>query len=181
MLPHPPSPDERSGPLGLWVFLVSESGLFLSLWVGTVILRLTHLAVRSALEPQVPFSTGVALSALVCLASVAASDSATSKDIHRTRTGWFLSMLLTLAFLALQLASWRATGRAGLHLGPSVYASSYYVATAVHAAHVLAGLLWLAWAGVRRDLKTRMADSALYFRFLAATQLVTLGVVYGGA
>jgi cytochrome c oxidase subunit 3 len=96
------------------------------------------------------------------------------------------TMVLGVAFLAAQLATWTAMRARGLFPSSGVYGSVFFAFTGFHALHVLGGLLVLAVVtvgAVRRQAQAAPALrparlTALYWDFLAAIWLLMYLSIY---
>ena len=94
---------------------------------------------------------------------------------ERSGSGWLLATLaLGLIFVAGQYAAWRQLSAQGLYLSTNPNSSFFYVLTAVHAFHLLCGVLALAWlvtlrVGKRSTMRRRSFEStAIYWHFMTA-------------
>src|SRR5277367_734950 len=101
--------------------------------------------------------------------------------LERSGSSWLLATLaLGLIFVAGQYAAWRQLSAQGLYLSTNPNSSFFYVLTAVHAIHLLAGVLALAWLlglrlGKRSTMRRRSFEStAIYWHFMAALWLYLL-------
>ncbi|BAS25961.1 cytochrome c oxidase subunit 3 [Limnochorda pilosa] len=82
-----------------------------------------------------------------------------------------VATLLGILFVLGQLAAWRQLAAAGVFLASNPHASFFYVLTAVHAAHVLAGLGWLIVGAVRLrhhgpTAARAVTSGAIYWHFV---------------
>ncbi len=100
---------------------------------------------------------------------------------ERSGSGWlFATLALGLIFVVGQYAAWRQLSAQGLYLSTNPNSSFFYVLTAVHAVHLLAGVLALAWLsglrfGKRSTMRRRSFEStAIYWHFMAALWLYLL-------
>ncbi|HEY5445990.1 MAG TPA: cytochrome c oxidase subunit 3, partial [Pyrinomonadaceae bacterium] len=89
-----------------------------------------------------------------------------------------ITMLLGLGFLAAQLLAWKQLARQGVYLISNPHSSFFYLLTAVHAVHLIGGLLALIFLWVRsrftKELKVTprgqaVADAVtIYWHFMDA-------------
>jgi len=102
-------------------------------------------------------------------------------SLARTGSAWlFVTLVLGLIFVAGQYAAWRQLSAHGLYLSTNPNSSFFYVLTAVHAVHLLGGVLALAWlvtlrVGKRSVMRRRSFEStAIYWHFMAAVWIYLL-------
>ena len=147
---------EVDAQVGLVIFLGATAMLFAALLLAYAIVRAQAPAWPPAVAP--PFPRGAA--AVNTLALVAASIA-----LRRGRPG--LALGLGAAFLAAQGLRWQHL--VAIHLGPTAGALGevFFALSVLHAAHVLGGLVALAWAGARRR---RLLT--LYWDFVLAIWIV---------
>ena len=142
----------------MWFALAAILMLFMGLTSAYV--------VRRGLDPQwqairVP---GVALvNAALLLAS------SLTLEIGARR----MTCVLGLAFIAGQIFLWRQLAEAGLYLSTNPHASFVYLLTALHALHVLGGIIALSW--VRGG---NVAVAALYWHFVGGLWVYLLVVLF---
>jgi cytochrome c oxidase subunit 3 len=107
-------------------------------------------------------------------AVIAASSAAVEVARRRRSRAWIAATLaLGVAFLALQLVAWRALAARGLFLPTTPHASFFYLLSAVHGAHVVAGLAALAAAlrAARVDL------AATWWHFVGGAWVYVLAML----
>jgi len=136
------------GKLGMWVFLISDSFSF-----GGLLLAYAILRYRAAAWPDPALgepALGVGLAAGLTGALVASSVTmalARAAAVRGQRGKLCALLALTilggLIFLCGQGYEYRGLLEAGLALGGSPYASTFYVITGFHGLHVLAGVIYL--------------------------------------
>jgi cytochrome c oxidase subunit 3 len=162
-------------------------------WVGIAAITMSFAALTSALVvrqgagsdwehfqlPPILF-----LNTLVLLGS--------SVTMHRSRRQaaasgalpWlYVTLTLGLLFVAGQVVAWRYLAAQGLFLATSPSSAFFYVFTALHAAHVLGGLVGLSYTVVR--LRARddaashrvLATAAVYWHFMDGLWLYLLLVL----
>jgi cytochrome c oxidase subunit III len=127
------------------------------------------------------------LSTALLLASSAAFEwarrAAAIAQAADVRRALWTAGLLAIAFLATQFWSWQALRALGAFMAASPAASFFYMMTALHAAHLVGGLV--AWSRAtalsRRDDAERLHHTvsvcAIYWHFLLAVWLVLFGVL----
>ena len=92
------------------------------LWVNTLVLLLSSLALERGRRAREPMGL---------------------------RRGLATAVALGLLFVAGQLAAWRHLTAMGVYLASSPHSSFFYVLTGAHALHVLIALGWLTYAAAR--------------------------------
>src|SRR5271163_1272659 len=167
----------------------SHSGI----WVGIFAITMSFVAFTSALFVRQGASTDWAhltlpsilyWNTLTLLLSSATLEMArrsifVGQEVHsgleRSGSGWLLATLsLGLIFVAGQYAAWTQLSDQGLYLSTNPNSSFFYVLTAVHAFHLLCGVLALAWlvtlrVGKRSTMRRRSFEStAIYWHFMTA-------------
>ena len=184
-----PDTGVNNPTLGVWLFLASEVMLFGGLFSAYFMLRAgaeTWPAARSVLS----LATGSANTLVLLLSSGAfalAVRGARRGSPSAVRAYLGVSMLLSVAFLAIKYAEW--THEIGLGLLPrtNTFLALYYLLTGVHAVHVAGGLiaslwLWIGLPGVwRRDGRhatVRLESAALYWYFVDVVWLMIFGLMY---
>ncbi|MEQ8404075.1 MAG: cytochrome c oxidase subunit 3 [Oceanicaulis sp.] len=169
--------------MGMWLFLATEAMIFAGLFLSLFVIRTLHpegaAEASSHLKPMVGAGNTAILiiaSTLVALSSVAAKDGDERRFI--TWAGFAGAALLGALFLAIKIGvEYRAEFHEGFipGAGPAfpiqadgaqLFFNLYFAATALHAVHVLIGVLVLAGAALgvwRRWLK--LPDNAPEIEF----------------
>ena len=176
-LAHPPPKT------ALAVFLAVATSLF-ALFVSAYAMRMHFGDWVHVHEPRILW-WNTALLVVTSGAMHWAVTAARRGDAGTLRTALIASGVLTLAFLAGQLVAWRELDAAGLYASSNPANGFFYLLTAVHAVHVVGGLV--AWgrvlARVRRAIPAagRLVLSvelcALYWHFLLAVWIVLFAVL----
>ena len=166
----------------LWVFLAVATSLF-ALFVSAYAMRINYLDWSPLPQPKLlTFNTAV-----LVLASIAmqwAVFAARRGDVPGVKSGLMAAGLLTLGFVAGQLAVWKQLHGAGYFIADSAATGFFYMLTAVHGLHVLGGLVaWSrtsarAWQGSSAArLKLAVELCATYWHFLLVVWLVLFAVL----
>jgi cytochrome c oxidase subunit III len=99
-------------------------------------------------------------------------------------SAWLVvTLALGLLFVAGQLVAWNQLADQGLYLASNPNSSFFYVLTAVHALHVLGGMLAMAWLvrlrlGTASTMRRRTFEStAIYWHFMAVLWIYLLIVL----
>ncbi|HVG32621.1 MAG TPA: cytochrome c oxidase subunit 3 [Pyrinomonadaceae bacterium] len=171
------TPDHRYR-IGMWVALCSITMLFTAL-TSAYIVR-SRLNTANDWHPiSVPQMLWLSTS-LILLSSAtfeAARRYLRRHEDERFRLWLIATVFLGLGFLLTQWLAWRELVAQGIYLKSSPHSSFFYLLTAVHALHLLGGivmlgyLLWRAWGGQSgKEQRARRQDSAnavgLYWHFM---------------
>ncbi|MGD8329458.1 MAG: cytochrome c oxidase subunit 3 [Acidobacteriota bacterium] len=142
--------------LGVWCFLAVVTMLFAS-FTSSYIVRQAGMDWDPTPLPRVLwFNT-----ALLVLSSVAlevARRDARRGRLAGARTALFATVLLGVGFVVGQFAAWRDLAAAGYYLPTSPHASFFYILTALHIAHLAAGLILLLYITERVSFSPRRGD-----------------------
>ena len=139
------------GKIGMWIFLVSDALTFAGLLISYGVLRGGAATWRHAGEPAlgVNFTAGLTF-LLICSSVTMVLAYAAAAEGHRSRASFWLALtaLGGVLFLGGQYQEyfgiWSAgLTREGLVFGQSAYASTFYVVTSFHGAHVLSGVIYI--------------------------------------
>ncbi|MBI5092092.1 MAG: hypothetical protein HZB26_06555 [Candidatus Hydrogenedentes bacterium] len=183
-----PRPDTgfTNAQLGMGLFLVADLMLFGGLLSSYVLLR-----VNAGVWPPDQHHPVAALGALktgLLFLIVAATNAARHGKSSPPRPLFFwLTALAALAFLATTGAEYAKALSQGMAPGVNTYIGMFYALTAVHALHVLAGLVAtlsipiLAVPLGKTDplrLASRRSVTAMYWYFLTAVWFVIFAVLY---
>ncbi|MEP6962060.1 MAG: cytochrome c oxidase subunit 3 [Acidobacteriota bacterium] len=84
---------------------------------------------------------------------------------------------LGLAFLAAQTAAWRALVAQGAYIEQNPYSGFFYLFTGLHAAHLVGGLVVLAFVILSRSPRRELVDCAAYYWHFLGVLWIALFVV----
>ncbi|MCO5169095.1 MAG: cytochrome c oxidase subunit 3 [Planctomycetes bacterium] len=180
-----PVPD--AAPLGMAVFLASLSVLFVASLVGYAAVRAGAPEWPPAGAPPLPRTLW--LSTLLLVASSGAIHGALvgARQGRQglVRAGLLGTCALGLGFLGLQTLAWWTLAERMPPSTTTQYSFTFYMLTALHAAHVLGGLGPLG-VSVVRGLRGRYGPEdhgglrlvAMYWHFLDAVWLALFAVLY---
>lgn len=179
-----------AGTLGLLLFLLALAVLFTASVVAYVVVRIQTPNWPPPGIPPLPrtlwLSTALILagSATIHLALTAAR----RNRQRRAQLGLTLTTLLGFAFLITQTWNWFALAAREMTLTSNLYAWQFYVLTALHAAHLIGGLIPLAVVTARSYTGRYHAlhhepvkHCAIYWHFLDGVWIVlfTMLVIVG--
>jgi cytochrome c oxidase subunit III len=183
------SPQSDAGTMGMYLFVAALGMLFAGSIVGYLAIRAAHQPWPPPGFPVLPRSLWLStLCILLCSLTIhRALRAVRGGNLSALQRTLALTLLLGIAFLALQTFAWwqivRQISQPSESVGP--YLRLFYVLTGLHAAHVLAGLGTLAIV-TRRAFSGRYSPdryagirySAIYWHFLDAVWCVLFVVVY---
>ncbi|HVO59179.1 MAG TPA: cytochrome c oxidase subunit 3 [Dongiaceae bacterium] len=168
------------------LLMVSILVLFLTLAAAFVFLRIHPLRPWTSLRlPGILW-----LNTLVLVASSATLEVARRKlywgEPRAFNRWWALTTLLGAAFVAGQVAAWGELTAGGVNWGSQMAGWFFYVFTALHAAHILGGLLALLYVQFRRfdaasPARAAAADVASYYwHFMDGLWVFLFALLYLG-
>lgn len=190
--PRDPQFGEAStGKIAMWLFLISDAFSFFGLLLGYGILRGGATVWHHAGEPalSIPFT---ALLTLVLISSsltmVLAWDKAARGDPAGSSRLLAATAALGALFLVGQYQEWFGIAghgglmHEGLAFGKSAYASTFYVITGFHGAHVFSGVIYILLT-LRRNVAGRATASeievlGLFWHFIDLVWLLVFTLVY---
>jgi len=182
---HDPAPG--AGPFGLAWFLASLGVLFAASIVAYYAVRVPMAEAWDEGLPPLPVILWV--STLVLLVSSGtmhlALQGARRDQGAKLRWGLYLTDFLGVAFLVLQVVAWRMLyERAGAPALETLYGVTFYFLTALHAAHVIGGLVPLAITTYKArrgayssEESTGVLMCAMYWHFLDVVWLILFAVL----
>ncbi len=145
----------------MYVGIASMTMLFGASLVGYFVTRAQAKAWRSVDLPELPWGLWLSTALLVGLSScLLRAQRAISKNrTEQLAKNLFVALLLGGLFCASQLENWRQVARAALSVEvKGLYVYSFFMLTALHAVHVVAGLVPL-WLCHRRALDHKYSSS----------------------
>ncbi len=179
--------EGRNKILGFWLFLGGETVLFGCLFATFIGLRHQF---QSGPRPEELFQLPmVAASTFILLISSLTSVLAIlgmHKNNMRALQGWFgVTVLLGLAFLALEVYEFAEYYAEGHTLTSSAFGSAFYTLVGFHGGHVLFGVCWiltLMAQGVKKGITAVTAPkfyvASLYWHFVDVVWVFIFTVVY---
>ena len=143
--------------IGTWVAMASILMLFTALSSAYIVRAASSSDWQPLKMPPV-----LLLSTALILISSGTLETARRKargESTGRATGWLLvTLALGIGFLGSQLIAWRGLVKQGLYLSSHPHSAFFYLLTATHAVHLVAGLLALAYVTVRvRAAKEKLA------------------------
>ncbi len=184
-------PDGLSAPqLAMYVGIGSMTMLFGASLVGYFVTRAQAKAWRAVDLPELPWGLWLSTALLLSLSwALFDGERAIKKNqTARSTQRLFIALLLGGLFGASQVENWRQVARSALSVEvKGLYVYSFFMLTALHAVHVLAGLIPL-WLTHRRSIDMRYSSSnregirllRQYWDFLLVVWVVLLGALHLG-
>lgn len=176
------TPPPEGYLIGIWVALVSVTMMFIALTSA-------YIYNQAQIRPLV-FPSIFLISTIFILACSISIECARQVLRHRheaaSRRWLWLTMLFGVGFLAAQVGAWRQLIASGFYVNTNHHSGYAYIFTFLHAAHLIGGLLALAyvifktkrglWTAVRR--RASLDATALYWHFLDGLWLYLLVLLF---
>lgn len=179
-----------AGKLGMKLFLLSLSVLFIGSMVGYLVVRSRAVEWPPEGMPRLP--SGLWISTLIIFLSSGAIESAL-RSIRNgkesaLRWGLVVTLLLGFAFLIAQLLNWSNLIGPNVAVGSNLYTFTFFMLTGLHAAHVIGGLVQLVFVTARAHRGLYSAEhhagvlyGRMYWHFLAVVWLVMFILMFVAA
>jgi len=190
---------DETAELGMWVFLATEVLLFGGLILGYLVYRHAYPVAFAAASRQTEIVIGTANTAILLTSSflVACAVDAFSAETRKICAGLLSgAILLGLAFIVLKGVEYAGEYRE--HLVPGINFSFevagsngaqlfflfYFVATAIHALHMLIGIGLLAvmavltWRSPTVRHRAALHSTALYWHFVDMIWIFLFALIY---
>lgn len=174
--------DGSTTTLGFWIYLMSDCVLFAALFATFAVLRNGTAGGPDGAELfSLPF---VAVETLILLvSSITYGFAMLSADANR-RAGvmkWlFVTLLLGVAFLGMEVYEFRELIHEGADPDRSAFLSAFFTLVGTHGLHVLSGVVWMivlmvqvAMRGLTHVNRVRLMCLSLFWHFL---DIVWIGV-----
>ena len=169
--------------IGLWIFMAVVTSLF-ALFLSAYSMRMHHGVGWCHLTvPRIVWLNTVVLAGASIAMQLASSAVAHGRRPF-ARTALVAAGVLSIGFLAGQVAAWQAIGPTLYYVQGSPAIAFFYVLTIVHGLHLLGGLYVLGRAAHRFaggaelvDLRQSLSLCATYWHFLLLVWLAVFGVL----
>lgn len=185
-----PTARFEAGRFGMWVFLVVLAVLFVSAILGYLVVRIDNGDAFVPANAPPPPPILLASTAVLLLSSLTMHLAQRAGQRGDPSQGGFmaLTLLLAVGFLVAQGVAWAELVAQNLAVSDNLYAWTFYVLTALHAAHVVGGLPPLAITARRASrcgygpLDHRgITYCAMYWHFLDAAWVVLYATLWFGS
>lgn len=169
--------------IGLWIFMAVVTSLF-ALFLSAYSMRMHHGVGWCHLTvPRIVWLNTVVLAGASIAMQLASSAVAHGRRPF-ARTALVAAGVLSIGFLAGQVAAWQAIGPTLYYVQGSPAIAFFYVLTIVHGLHLIGGLYVLGRAAHRFaggaelvDLRQSLSLCATYWHFLLLVWLAVFGVL----
>jgi cytochrome c oxidase subunit III len=169
--------------IGLWVFMAVVTSLF-SLFLSAYSMRMHHGVGWCHLTmPRIAWLNTLVLLAASIAMQIASAGVARGRR-QLAQVSLTVAGVLSIAFLAGQVAAWQAIGPSLYYVQGSPAIAFFYVLTIVHGLHLVGGLYVLGRAAQRFaggaelvDLRQSLSLCATYWHFLLLVWLAVFGVL----
>jgi cytochrome c oxidase subunit 3 len=185
-----PTARFEAGRFGMWIFLAALGVVFASTIVGYLAVRIDNGADFVPIDAPRPPAILLASTVLLLISSVTMQRALRFGRSGDPRQGGMMlaTTALAVAFLVIQLVAWRQLLSENLGPTDNLYGWTFYVLTALHAAHVVGGLpplvitTWRASKGLYGPMDHRgITYTAMYWHFLDAVWLVLYATLWLGS
>lgn len=173
--------------LGFWIYLMSDCILFAAVFATYVVLS---GAVAGGPAGKELFDLSYVLVETFCLLTSSFTCGLAMLAVAKGRAGevtaWlFVTMLLGLAFIAMELHEFHGLIATGAGPDRSAFLTGFFTLVGTHGLHVTAGLLWVAvlmaqvvQRGLTATNRTRLMCFSLFWHFLDIVWIGVFTVVY---
>jgi cytochrome c oxidase subunit 3 len=191
--------ETEAGRFGMWIFLATEAMLFGAILLGYFILRLKYREAFATGSGQLSLPLATANTAILITSSFAmaiAAETARAGAFRFARYALWATALLGAAFLAVKAYEYHDDWDKGLlpvlgafhYTGPgaeqvALFLNFYLASTAIHATHLLIGILLVAFLALRRPLPAsrharRVESVGLYWHFVDIVWVFLFPLLY---
>lgn len=173
--------------LGFWVYLMSDSLIFASLFATYAVLHNQTSGGPSSNEIY-DLHTAFAETMVLLCSSVTCGFGILSalKDKRGAAMGWLaVTFLFGASFVGMELREFADLVREGYSWERSAFLSSFFALVGTHGLHVSCGLLWLlvmlgqlSWMGITSTTFRRLVIFSLFWHFLDLVWIFIFTFVY---
>jgi cytochrome c oxidase subunit 3 len=171
----------------MWLFLISLGILFAASLIGYLVVRARAEAWPPPGNPELP--RGLWVSTIVLLISSGTMHWALTSVRRNRQAGLIAGMLITTllggVFLVSQGANWYWLISINATVQTGLYMFTFYVLTALHALHILGGLIFLATVTAKSfagrytpDHHPGVTYAAMYWHFLDVVWLIMFVLMF---
>jgi cytochrome c oxidase subunit III len=176
--------DRRASFIGLAILLVSTFIIFISLLIAFLARRAMGDDWISMHKPHLLWAnTAVLIASSIVLDK--SRRALKARDRSRFNFWWTGATFLGGVFLIGQIIVWNELRAAGVYVASNPSSSFFYVLTAVHAAHLIGGMVALTWVDIKAwrfelgpSKRTAIDISAIFWHYLACLWLVLMASFY---
>ncbi len=187
------------GKFGMWLFLASDAMGFVGLIGAYIILRASlpgdawvpttgyGAGGAEGLPQLAPVLTGINTFILIC------SSFTMVRALHAIQRGnqsglklWLgITILCGATFLGIQVYEYGKLMSEGLHMSSHLFGATFFMCTAYHGAHVLAGVIYMSciWVAAARGRYTAESHSpvelvGLFWHFVDLVWIILFTIIY---
>jgi cytochrome c oxidase subunit 3 len=173
--------------LGVWLFLASEVMLFAGLFSSYVLLRTGATSWPHHALPVGLAAFNTILLVASSMTMVMAWASLKTNNWRQHRLYLFLTVALGALFLVIKFVEYREHFAAGEVPSLNIFFAIYYTLTAVHALHILGGLVVMGyflgpgsrlWASNPAQFANRIEATGLYWHFVDLVWMLVFPLLY---
>lgn len=180
-------PDDSKPILGFWIYLMTDSVLFGSLFATYAVLQQSTFGGPSGKElfnlPLILVSTILLLTSSY---TIGLAILALHRQQKRQVLAWLgVTFLLGAAFLGLELTEFSQLVREGNDWTKSAFLSAFFTLVGTHGLHILAGLIWIGVMmgqivrrGLTPHVTRRLVLLSMFWHFLDIIWICIFTVVY---
>lgn len=166
--------------VGMLFFLASEIMFFTGLLGAYVVLRKT--AVWPEVSSVLNLPLGFLNTALLFASGVmfqSALEQSSAGNGRSGKTGWLGAIFLGVLFLGIQCFEYHTLWTVkNIHFSNGLFGACFYMMTAIHALHLLAGIICLVLFLMLSKKTSSFEALGLYWHFVGAVWLVLFAVLY---
>ena len=183
---------QQAGRFGMWLFLLTLAVIFIATIFGFVVVRVgpTNVGHWPPVDAP-PLPLALLASTLVLFvsdATIHVARVAASRGERSTGPWMLATFVFALGFLVMQMLAWASAARSNMVLTDDLYAWTFYVLTALHALHVLGGIVpmsvvtYRAFRGAYSPTRDEgVAHCAMYWHFLDIVWLALYATLWWGS
>ncbi len=172
---------------GFWVYLMTDLLMFGVLFAVYAVL---HDSTAGGPSGRELFSLPTALTETILLLTSSFTCGLGMIAVRRTKenqvlTWFFITFVLGLTFLSIELVEFSKLIHEGHRLGSSAFMSSYFTLVGTHGLHITFGLLWMAIVmafvskrGLTKHMVRKLTLLSLYWHFLDIVWIFIFTIVY---
>ena len=187
--PEQATMEGKNKLVGIWIFLASDTVLFASVFATYIALKNKgpagmEFSTQSLYElPLAFFMTMLLLTS--SLTSVYAMYHMKNFNFKGVQTWMFITVLLGLGFLALEIYEFQHYVHIGLGYTQSAFSSAFFTLVGTHGLHVTIGLVWILCLIVRNQSRglnlynaPKYFAASIYWHFIDVVWVFIFTVVY---
>jgi cytochrome c oxidase subunit III len=171
----------RTYQTGTWLFIAAVTMMFAGLTSTVVVRQAAGLDwVRTYIPSLLYLNTVVLLVSSVTFEFARHSVKIGLASTNRTAVALYTTLVLGLLFVTGQVVAWKTLVARGVYLASNPSSSTFYLLTAIHALHLMGGVLVLTYLVSRMDamaapkFRACIGAASLYWHFMSILWLYIL-------